>query len=69
MNNAVARVASLLGIAVVGAAIAGAANQLDMPGYRTAMAITAGLFVVGGITGLAGIRKAATARASPRPPA
>ena len=34
VNNAVARVAGLLGIAVVGAAIAGAANQLDMPGYR-----------------------------------
>ena len=58
VNNAVARVASLLGIAVVGAAIAGASNQLDMPGYRTAMAITAGLFVLGGATGLAGIRKA-----------
>jgi EmrB/QacA subfamily drug resistance transporter len=58
VNNAVARVASLLGIAVVGAAIAGASNQLDLPGYRTAMAITAGLFVLGGATGLAGIRKA-----------
>ena len=33
VNNAVARVAGLLGIAVVGAAIAGADNQLDLPGY------------------------------------
>jgi EmrB/QacA subfamily drug resistance transporter len=58
VNNAVARVASLLGIAIVGAAIAGAANQLDMPGYRLAMTITAALFLVGGAIGFAGIRKA-----------
>ena len=57
MNNAVARVAGLLGIAVVGAAIAGASNQLDMPGTGTAMAITAGLLVAGGAIGLAGIRR------------
>ena len=49
VNNAVARVAALLGIAVVGAAIAGASDQLDMAGYRTAMAITAGLLVAGGV--------------------
>jgi predicted MFS family arabinose efflux permease len=60
VNNAVARVAALLGIAVVGAAIAGSGN-LDMTGYRTAMTITAALFVLGGVTGLAGIRKAAPA--------
>jgi EmrB/QacA subfamily drug resistance transporter len=58
VNNAVARVAGLLGIAVVGSAIAGATNELDLSGYRTAMAITAGLFVIGGATGLIGIRKA-----------
>jgi EmrB/QacA subfamily drug resistance transporter len=58
VNNAVARVAGLLGIAVVGAAIAGASNELDLQGYRLAMAITAGLFVLGGATGLIGIRKA-----------
>ena len=57
VNNAVARVANLLGIAIVGAAIAGAANQLDLPGYRLAMAITAGLFALGGVIGLAAIRK------------
>jgi EmrB/QacA subfamily drug resistance transporter len=57
VNNAVARVASLLAIAVVGAAIAGASNQLDMQGYRMAMAITAGLFAAGGVIGLAAIRK------------
>jgi EmrB/QacA subfamily drug resistance transporter len=56
VNNAIARVANLLGIAVVGAAIAGSGN-LDYPGYQTAMAITAGLFVAGGAIGLLGIRK------------
>ena len=52
---------ALLGIAIVGAAIAGSANKLDMPGYRMAMAITAVLIAVGGVIGLAGItnRKAA----------
>jgi EmrB/QacA subfamily drug resistance transporter len=58
VNNAVARVAGLLGIAVVGAAIAGASNELDLTGYRMAMAITAALFVAGGAIGFAGIRKA-----------
>ena len=56
VNNAIARVAALLGIAVVGAAIAGSANRLDMPGFRLAMAITAGLIAIGGVIGLAGIR-------------
>jgi EmrB/QacA subfamily drug resistance transporter len=69
VNNAVARVAGLLGIAVVGAAIAGAENQLDLAGYRDAMAITAGLLLVGGVTGLAGIRKATPARAAAEVPA
>ena len=56
VNNAVARVAGLLGIAIVGAAIAGSGNKLDVPGFRTAMAITAGLIAAGGLIGLAGIR-------------
>jgi EmrB/QacA subfamily drug resistance transporter len=64
VNNAVARVANLLGIAIVGAAIAGAANQLDMSGYRLAMTITAGLFAVGGAIGLLGIRKVAALHAA-----
>ena len=59
VNNAVARVAALLGIAVVGAAIAGASDQLDLAGYRTAMTITAALLVAGGAIGLAGIRRVA----------
>jgi EmrB/QacA subfamily drug resistance transporter len=56
VNNAVARVAGLLGIAVVGAAVAGSSNQLDQHGFRIAMAITAALLAAGGVIGLAGIR-------------
>jgi hypothetical protein len=63
VNNAIARVAGLLGIAVVGATIAGSANALDLSGYRTAMAITAVLIAIGGVIGLAGIRNPTPARA------
>ena len=56
VNNAVARVAGLLGIAIVGAAVAGGGNQLDLSGYRLSMAITAALVAVGGVIGFAGIR-------------
>jgi hypothetical protein len=56
VNNAVARVAGLLGIATVGAAIAGTDNKLDLSGYRMSMWITAALVGAGGIIGLAGIR-------------
>jgi hypothetical protein len=49
-------VAGLLGIAIVGAAIAGPGNTLDLSGYRMAMWITAALVGAGGIIGLAGIR-------------
>src|SRR5262249_17613809 len=41
VNNAVARVAGLLGIAVVGASVAGADNRLGLSGFRLAMVITA----------------------------
>lgn len=56
VNNAVARVAGLLGIAVVGASVAGADNTLDVSGFRLAMWITVGLIGVGGLIGLTGIR-------------
>jgi EmrB/QacA subfamily drug resistance transporter len=56
VNNAIARVAGLLGIAVVGAAIAGPGNELDLAGYRMAMGITAVLIAAGGAIGLVGIR-------------
>jgi predicted MFS family arabinose efflux permease len=56
VNNAVARVAGLLGIAVVGAATAGSHNKLDLAGFKLAMEIAAGLVAAGGLLGLAGIR-------------
>jgi hypothetical protein len=56
VNNAVARVAGLLGIAVVGASVAGASNRLSESGFRLAMGITAALVGAGGVIGLSGIR-------------
>ena len=56
VNNAVARVAGLLGIAVVGALVAGSANKLDLAGYHLAMVVTAALVASGGVVGLVGIR-------------
>jgi EmrB/QacA subfamily drug resistance transporter len=64
VNNAVARVAGLLGIAVVGAAIAGPGNELDLPGYRMAMGITAALIAAGGVIGLVWIRNPGRAPAT-----
>jgi EmrB/QacA subfamily drug resistance transporter len=58
VNNAVARVAGLLGIAVVGALVAGSSNKLDIGGYHMAMFVTTGLVAVGGVVGLLGIRNA-----------
>jgi predicted MFS family arabinose efflux permease len=59
VNNAIARVAGLLGIAVVGAAVAGSTNSLDLNGFRLAMRITAALVAAGGLVGLIGIRNTA----------
>jgi EmrB/QacA subfamily drug resistance transporter len=56
VNNAVARVAGLLGIAVVGSAVAGSGNSLDLAGFRFSMVITTGLVAAGGVIGLLGIR-------------
>jgi hypothetical protein len=56
VNNAVARVAGLLGIAVVGVAVAGTDTRLTVHGFHLAVAINAGLLAVGGAIGLAAIR-------------
>jgi predicted MFS family arabinose efflux permease len=53
VNNAVARVAGLLATAAVGTIASG---TLDLGGLRMALAATAGLLVLGGITGLLAIR-------------
>lgn len=62
VNNAVARVAGLLGIAVVGVAVAGRSGaELDLAGFRVGMAITAVVVGAGGLVGLLGIRNPAVA--------
>ena len=53
VNKAVARVAGLLATAAVGTLAGG---MLDLGGLRMALAGTAGLLVLGGITGLIAIR-------------
>jgi hypothetical protein len=55
-NNAVARVAGLLGIAGVGVAVATSNNELSLHGFRLSMGITAALLAFGGLIGLGGIR-------------
>jgi EmrB/QacA subfamily drug resistance transporter len=59
INNAIARVAALLGIAVVGLAAAGPHNELNLSGFRMSMWITAALVAAGGVIGIAGIRNTA----------
>ena len=56
VNNAVARVAGLMAIAVIGVLAAGGGNHLTAPGYRDAMILTAVLLLAGGAIGAAGIR-------------
>jgi EmrB/QacA subfamily drug resistance transporter len=60
VNNAIARVAGLLGIAVVGVAVAARSGaELDLDGFRMGMALTAAIVAAGGVVGLVGIRNPA----------
>jgi EmrB/QacA subfamily drug resistance transporter len=66
VNNAVARVAGLLGIAVVGVAVANRSGaELDLAGYRIGMVLTAFLVAAGGVVGLVGIRNSGGAGREP----
>lgn len=56
VNNAVARVAGLVAIAVVGLAAAGGGTTLTVRGFHVAMLITAALIAGGGAIGAVGIR-------------
>jgi EmrB/QacA subfamily drug resistance transporter len=63
INNAIARIAGLVGVSVIGVVIAGmlvgdtfAANASSVRAFHTAIAICAALLAVGGLAGAAGIR-------------
>ena len=59
MNNAIARMAGLLGISIVGAIVAGRygdAASSSVDAFHLAMAISAALVIGGGVLGLIGIR-------------
>jgi predicted MFS family arabinose efflux permease len=63
INNAIARVAGLVAIAMIGIAAAGRTDHLSAQGFHRAMLIVAVLLGVGGVIGAAGIRNSAASTA------
>jgi len=60
VNTAVARVAGLVAVAVLGVAAAGGSDRLTLRGFHTVVLIVAALLVAGGLLGALGLRNQRT---------
>ncbi len=56
VNNAIARVAGLVAVAVLGIVAAGGGDHLTVGGFHATMVVVSGLLAVGGLIGAVGLR-------------